>query len=85
MYEDYPFLLELTRNMMEADLGSMHDDFAKFMASTPEERYLTLKEKRPGLMDRVPQHQLASYLGIKPESLSRIKRRLENSHLKIVN
>jgi len=31
---------------------------------------------RPGLMERVPQYQLASYLGIKPESLCRIRKRI---------
>ena len=41
-------------------------------------------EKRPDLVDRVPQYQLASYLGIKPESLSRIKKRSEANHLRIV-
>jgi len=85
MYDSHPFLVEITRSMIEADMGTLHDDFAKFMSSTPEERYIALKEKRPGLVDRVPQHQLASYLGITPESLSRIKRRVERSHLKIVD
>jgi hypothetical protein len=33
-------------------------------------------QTRPDLLDRVPQYQLASYLGIKPESLSRIRKRI---------
>jgi hypothetical protein len=33
-------------------------------------------EHRPGLLQRVPQYQLASFLGIKPESLSRIRKRI---------
>lgn len=50
--------------------------FADFMISTPEERYLSLIEQRPNLLTRIPQYHLASFLGIKPESLSRIRKRL---------
>jgi hypothetical protein len=33
-------------------------------------------QSRPDLIQRVPQHQLASYLGIKPQSLSRLRARI---------
>lgn len=47
---------------------------------TPEELYLELMKERPKIMERIPQHYIASYCGIKPESLSRIRKRLsENS------
>jgi CRP-like cAMP-binding protein len=51
-------------------------DFDEFKTSSPEQRYLNLLEKRPDLIQRVPQHQLASYLGIKPQSLSRLRARI---------
>ncbi len=41
-----------------------------------EERYLNMIEKKPDLLQRIPQYQIASYLGVKPESLSRIRKRL---------
>lgn len=85
MYDNHSELETMTRRMIEENIGEMHDDFATFIASSPEERYKRLLEKRPNLIDRVPQHQLASFLGITPESLSRIKRRLKSSHLKIVD
>lgn len=47
-----------------------------YMTLSPEKRYLKLLETNPELCSRVPQYQLASYLGIKPESLSRIRKRL---------
>jgi len=48
-------------------------EFDEFKTSSPEQRYLNLMRKRPELIQRVPQHQLASYLGIKPQSLSRLR------------
>ncbi len=75
IYDQNPVLEAMTRKMIEADMGKIHDDFAAFVASTPEARFKALQEKRPELINRVPQYQLASYLGITPESLSRIKRR----------
>lgn len=76
MYAAFPKLQELTRAMLETDFGKVQDEAAWFRSSTPEERYLRLLRERPGLVQRVPQHQLASYLGITPESLSRIRARL---------
>ncbi|QUG43100.1 Crp/Fnr family transcriptional regulator [Psychrobacillus sp. INOP01] len=77
MYSKYTQLEIMTRKMIEENFGKVQDEFATFIASTPEERFKTLLTKRPQLVVRVPQHQLASYLGITPESLSRIKKRLK--------
>lgn len=85
MYDTYSGLESMIRKMVEENIGEINDDFAVFVASRPEERYKALLEKRPDLIHRVPQHQLASFLGITPESLSRIKRRLENWHLEDVD
>lgn len=45
--------------------------------ASAEERYLAFLEKHPSLVGRIPQHMLASYLGITPETLSRIRTRLK--------
>ncbi|HEX2946719.1 MAG TPA: Crp/Fnr family transcriptional regulator [Clostridia bacterium] len=76
MYNKFPKLKEITRSIIESNLGEAQDEHALFISSTPEERYRMILKKRPDLINRVPQHQLASYLGITPESLSRIKKRL---------
>lgn len=76
MYKSFPKLEQVVRRMMEQDFGKTQDSFARFITSTPEERYLNLLKDRPQLAQRVPQHQLASYLGITPESLSRIRKRI---------
>jgi len=51
-------------------------EFDQYKTLTPEKRYLKLLESKPDLCNRVPQYYLASYLGIKPETLSRIRKRL---------
>ncbi len=76
MYQQFPKLITITREMMEKDFGETQEAFATFIASSPEERYLHLLKNRPDLLHRVPQHQIASYLGVKPESLSRIRKRI---------
>lgn len=78
MYEKYPELEKITRMMVETSFGENQATLAKFKQASPQERYLNLVEMRPELLEILPQHQLASYLGMKPESLSRIKKRLSN-------
>ncbi|MDF4222547.1 Crp/Fnr family transcriptional regulator [Maribacter sp. M208] len=46
---------------------------------TNEERYLRLLEKRPDLLQRVPQYLIASYLGLTPVGLSKIRKRISTS------
>jgi CRP-like cAMP-binding protein len=79
LFNKFPKLEQLTRKMMEQDFGQTQDAFAQFITSSPQERYLRLLQDRPDLLQRIPQHQLASYLGITPESLSRIRRRVTSS------
>jgi CRP-like cAMP-binding protein len=47
-----------------------------FLTQTAEQRYDSLAQAFPAQIDGVPQHHLASYLGITPESLSRLKARI---------
>lgn len=80
MYSKYPQLETMTRRMIEENFGQVQEEFVAFIACSPEERFKMLQMKRPTLIDRVPQHQLASYLGMTPESLSRIKKRIHQNH-----
>ncbi|MFD1850635.1 Crp/Fnr family transcriptional regulator [Oceanobacillus bengalensis] len=75
MYKVYSELEYMTRSMMESYLSNAQTELATFVRSSPEERYKTIIQTRTDLLTRVPQHQLASYLGVTPESLSRIKKR----------
>lgn len=76
IFAKFPKLFSITRTMMERDFAKTQGDFAAFKASSPEARYRSLLEQRPELLARVPQYQLASYLGVTPESLSRIRKRI---------
>ncbi len=49
------------------------NEFISFIRDTPEERYQNLLKERPHIIQRVPQHYIASYLGISRVHLSRIK------------
>ncbi|QNL48061.1 Crp/Fnr family transcriptional regulator [Olivibacter sp. SDN3] len=49
-----------------------------FYADEPEERYLQFTHQYPGLQQRVPQYHIASFVGVKPPSLSRIRKRLSS-------
>lgn len=51
---------------------------ANWSTQTGEIRYLNLLKEKPGLFQRVPQHYIASYLGISPETLSRIRKKIFN-------
>lgn len=66
----------MCRMLSEELLAKQRIDFDEFKTSSPEQRYLNLLQKRSDLIQRVPQHQLASYLGIKPQSLSRLRARI---------
>jgi CRP-like cAMP-binding protein len=66
----------MCRKLSEELLAKEQINFDEFKTSSPEQRYLNLIQKRPDLIQRVPQHQLASYLGIKPQSLSRLRTRI---------
>lgn len=78
MFDLFPDLKDMTNLMLGEKIGEINESMYAFAAHSPEERVKNLIKERPSLLTRVPQHQLASYLGIKPESLSRIKKRLDS-------
>lgn len=50
--------------------------FVSFIKDSPAQRYLSLIQERPQIVQRVPQHYIASYLGVTTVHLSRIKSKL---------
>ena len=72
----FPRFETICRVQTEEMLGELEATMAQYMISSPEQRYLSLLKTRPELLARVPQYHLASYIGVKPESLSRIRKRI---------
>jgi CRP-like cAMP-binding protein len=66
------------RLMFEQALIGSQQRTSSFMSESVEERYRRLMSDRKDLARRVPQYILATYLGITPEALSRIRRRSTN-------
>lgn len=52
------------------------DRLTDFIIKTPEERYLQLLQSGSIILQRIPQHYIAQYLGVTPVSLSRIRKRI---------
>jgi CRP-like cAMP-binding protein len=57
------------------------NEFVSFIRDTPEQRYQNLLTTRPHIIQRVPQHYIASYLGVSTVHLSRIKSKLAKGKL----
>lgn len=81
LFQAFPRLQVVCRLATEEELAKSQENLASYILKSPEERYLHLLRTRPELLDRVPQYHLASYLGIKPESLSRIRKRIMCKHI----
>lgn len=75
----YPELESVCRLMSEATTDNIQYNYIDYRTASAEERYLKMQSERPDLMQRIPQYLLASYLGIQPESLSRIRKRLNKN------
>ncbi len=63
-------------NSLQRNIYMQHQRINSLLAMSAKERYLLFMELYPGLLMRVPQWMIASYLGITPESLSRVRREL---------
>lgn len=64
------------RLIAEHYLICYEDRMSSFINKTPEERYLELLNTGKDILQRMPQHYIAHFLGITPVSLSRIRRRI---------
>jgi len=77
-YNEIPTVDRFGRLIAEKKLIEFHDKTTSLLMDSPEERYYKLLEEKPDLHSRIKQYYIAQYLGIQPESLSRIRKR----HLK---
>lgn len=73
LFKQVPQLERVFRLLVQRAYSVLENRFLTGVAASAEERYLNFIKKYPMLPQRVPQYQIASYLGITPEALSRIK------------
>jgi len=64
------------RHLLQNAFISFQERIVSNLSETAEERYIKFRNKYPSMYVRVPQKQIASFLGITPESLSRIRKQL---------
>jgi CRP-like cAMP-binding protein len=63
-------------NQLIAGLTVPATHLASLKTNNPDEKYRELLNSNPDWINRFPQHQIASYLGMTPETLSRVRSRL---------
>lgn len=80
LFKRFPRFETISRTIMQAAFAEQKEALASYYTDSPEQRYLKLLKSRPGLVQRIPQYQLASYIGVKPESLSRIRKRIASNN-----
>ena len=76
----FPPAEALCRKLMEAMFVLKDERVYKMLSMTPRERFLDFVNKNPHMLQRVPQKILASYLDIKPETFSRMKHLIRQTH-----
>jgi CRP-like cAMP-binding protein len=76
LFRKHPRLETISRRIVEDAFSKTQKSILSYYSESPEQRYLSLLKTQPDIIQRVPQYHLASYLGIQPESLSRIKNRI---------
>ena len=76
LYNEIPLMNEFVRKILEQTLIQFQQALTSFILDNPEERYTKLLIQNPEILQRIPQHMLATYLGITATSLSRIRKRI---------
>ncbi|WP_435525149.1 Crp/Fnr family transcriptional regulator [Chryseobacterium indoltheticum] len=85
LLEEFPNTIEKNDLIIQKHVKSLQDRINSLLGETAEERYLKFIKMYPDLLLRVPQWMIASYLGITPESLSRVRKELAKRILLPIN
>ncbi|MEM7368677.1 MAG: Crp/Fnr family transcriptional regulator [Bacteroidota bacterium] len=76
LFEEVPKMNVLMRKLLSQRMAYAQKVVASLIMLKPEERYSSMLDLHPELVNRIPQQVLATYLGITPVSLSRIRKRI---------
>jgi len=75
LLKEEPKYQEYMRLQLTGAYLAMQKRLNSSISLSPEERYNEFLVMRPDISQRVPQHMIASYLGLQPETLSRIRKK----------
>lgn len=78
LLEKHPKFERMYRTMMQRSLTMVYDRLLSTLSKPAQDRYLEFLERYPQIPQRVAQHYIASYLGVSPEFLSKIRSRLSH-------
>ncbi|WEK37804.1 MAG: Crp/Fnr family transcriptional regulator [Candidatus Pseudobacter hemicellulosilyticus] len=73
LFEKIPKLERYFRLLVQRSLSVFQQRLYATVSQTAEERYLHFLDRYPQIVQRVPQHQIARYIGVSPEFLSKIR------------
>lgn len=76
LIKKHPRIESFSRAIAERAFIILQRRASSFILDSPEERYMKMLNEHPQISSRIPQHMIASYLGITPVSLSRIRKRI---------
>jgi CRP-like cAMP-binding protein len=79
LFVDYPKFNRIFRVLAENALVSAQRRILQNISSTAEERYLDFSKRYPHFFNRISNVQIASFLGVTPEFLSTIRKKIANS------
>lgn len=76
LYVQVPKFERYFRLLTQSNMIAMQKRLTCTLSSSAEEKYLQLLNSYPNIVSRVPQHMIASYLGLTPETLSRVRKKI---------
>lgn len=76
LFEKIPKFERYFRVLMQNNMIALQRRLLGTLSQTAEEKYIKLSNTYPDIVQRVPQHLIASYLGVTPETLSRIRKQM---------
>ena len=79
LFVEHPKFNRICRVFTENALISFQNRVLQNISSTAEERYLDFMDRYPNIFNRISNVQIASYLGVTPEFLSTIRKKLSRS------
>lgn len=79
LYQHQPKMQEMMRNFWEDVILNLINRFTALQTDSAEKRYLDLLNK-PAYLETIPQKYLASFIGVTPTSLSRIRKQIIKNH-----